>query len=382
MKLKSLIMFSAAALAFAACSNDEDVKMPAGFSDGTGAITVKVVNPATRAITNASSGSTITVGGGDITVTLYNTSNEEIDKAVIPAAEVGTAVVKFWNVQDPGEITVSRNGGVADYSAVSIIETSPNMQAAPEEIPVYGSTKTFTPTTDNESPALSDADDIIDGENTNEADKTKKFQMYAATVEMEIPVARLEVSGIKHIVTGKHEADDCKFATLSIDGVYLDNVKPTGAGVLTDYAFEVGAGTGIPAILKDAVEALNNDFMAADAVWPANDQVYAYNFYAPAKDDEQATAASNPKFKIYFKNATGSDEAVTAPRYAVIENYLDATTQQPVVMKAGHIYRVVGGELTDDNITGGEDGETLYGITVTVVEAQWQAVELTADWAE
>ena len=205
--------------------------------------------------------------------------------------------------------------------------------------------------------------------------------MYTATVEMEIPVARLEVSGIKHIVTGKHESDDCKFATLSIDGVYLDNVKPTGAGVLTDYLFEEGAGTGVVAILKDAVDAEHNNFMLADAVWPADDQVYAYNFYAPAEDDAEATAASNPAFKIYFKNATGRDEPVSAPRYAVIENYMDIEGN-PVVMKAGHIYRVVGGELTDENITGDEGGETLYGITVTVVEATWQAVDLTADWAE
>ncbi len=381
MKLKSLIMFSAAALAFAACSNEEDMTAPAGFSDGTGAISVKVVNPATRTITDPSTGATIKVGGGDITVKLFNASGAEIDQAVIPAAQVGTATVKFWNVQDPGEITVSRNGGVADYSTVSIVAETPAMQAEPELIPVYGSTKAFTPTSSNESPALADDDNIIDGDKTQEADKNKKFQMYTATVEMEIPVARLEVSGIKHIVTGKHESDDCKFATLSIDGVYLDNVKPTGAGVLTDYLFEEGAGTGVVAILKDAVDAEHNDFMLADAVWPADDQVYAYNFYAPAEDDAEATAASNPAFKIYFKNATGSDEPVSAPRYAVIENYMDIEGN-PVVMKAGHIYRVVGGELTDENITGDEGGETLYGITVTVVEATWQAVDLTADWAE
>ena len=380
MKLKSLIMFSAALMTFAACSNEENMTAPAGFSDGTGAITVKVVNPATRAITDPSTGATIKVGGGDITVKLYNVSGEEIDQAVIPAAEVGTATVKFWNVQDPGEITVSRNGGVADYSAVSIVETNPAMQAEPELIPVYGSTKNFTLTANNESPALDANDDIIDGNNTQEADKDKKFQMYTATVEMEIPVARLEVSGIKHIVTGDHESGECQFATLSIDGVYLDNVKPTGAGALTDYVFEEGAGTGVVAILKDEVKD-QNDFMTADAVWPAGGKVYAYNFYAPAEDDAEATTASNPAFKIYFKTATGSDEPVSAPRYAVIENYMDIEGN-PVVMKAGHIYRVVGGELTDENITGDEGGETLYGITVTVVEATWQAVDLTADWAE
>ncbi len=391
MKLSKGLFLAFAGLGLFACSN-EDVTENGAQIEGLGAITVKIVNPSSRAISNPTiGGSTIKVGGGDITVKLFKKGEENgdpVQTATITATEIVNEIstVKFWNVVNPGKITVSRNGGIEDYSSTQIDASTPNMQAEPTLIPVFGSTTTFTLTDESESPALSEADKIIDA-GAEEADKNKKFQMYTATVNMEIPVARLEVSNIKHIVTGEHETTGCQFDDLTIDGVYLDNIKPTSNGQLTDYCFETGAGTGTPALLKDEIKSPNNDFMTVDAVWPANEgeqaKAYAYNFYAPDEDDNQATVNDNPVFKIYFKTATSSNPAqpVSQPRYAVIEEYQDGDGN-PVIFRKGYIYRITEATLTDKNITGDESGETLYGITVTVVEAAWSPFDIEAVWAE
>lgn len=47
----------------------------------------------------------------------------------------------------------------------------------------------------------------------------------------------------------------------------------------------------------------------------------------------------------------------------------------------GHIYRITGAQLSDQNIVGDESGNTLYGVEVTVEEATWTVETITADWA-
>ena len=47
----------------------------------------------------------------------------------------------------------------------------------------------------------------------------------------------------------------------------------------------------------------------------------------------------------------------------------------------GTIYRITNAELVDGNIIGDESGNTLYGVEVTVKEAEWSVVDITADWA-
>lgn len=201
MKLTKSLFLAFAGLGLFACSN-EDVTDNGGVINGTGAVTVKIVNPLTRSISNPTlGGDNITVGGGDITVNLFEQGKEDkpVQTATIKASEIqkGITTVKFWNISNPGKITVSRNGGIEDYNKTQINAVSPDMQAEPKLIPVFGSTTKFTLTASSESPALSDDDDYVDA-GAEDEDKNKKFQMYTATVNMEIPVARLEISNIKH----------------------------------------------------------------------------------------------------------------------------------------------------------------------------------------
>lgn len=394
MKLNKFFMLGMAGLAFAACSNEEDV-MSVSQLEGVGAVSVKIVNPTlTRAIAPATEGEnngTVTVvPTGNVTIKLEATSGG--NTISLTPTEWGEAQeVTFWNVTGPQRITVTMNGGIDDYSSTSIVSTEPNLQALPENIPVYGSTTAITLTSNEDTPT-SENDSHEIGASSEDVTNHTSFQMYEATVNLTIPVARLEVSGIKH-GTGNF------FSDLKIGGVYMDNVKPTGAGERTNYRFGGDdTGIGVEAILKTAIEPAEN-FLAitGKTEWPGQitgddetsvDGAYAFNFYGATDTEEGGATTSeekqalNPKFKIYFPKAMATEDGVeiTTPRYAMITKYTSNGTDD-IVLQNGHIYRIADVTLNDDNIIPNEDGKEVYGVTVTVVEAKWNIVDIQANWA-
>lgn len=405
MKLNKFFMLGLAGLAFAACSNEEEVDN--GLS-GLSAVSIKIESSElTRAIADATQGddgidkvSVVPQANTEVVITL--TADEGGGEfRLTPDQWNKGKVVTFWNVSNPTSVTVSMNGGVASYNAINIATGSPSLQVLPAAIPVYGSTSTFTPTDRSESP---DADDDHQTGATSD-DESKTYQIYTATVQLDIPVARLEVSGIKHVTHTNTGDDKCLYSKLTIAGVYMDNVKPTDGGTRTDYQFSAsGTGSGAEAILKDAITD-NTDFLDDSKVWPATAtpaKAYAYNFYGPTAaeiaDAEQVTdnaetddvdealeakQALNPKFKIYFSEAEGVEggKPVTEPRYAMITNYKDKSGNS-IILKNGTIYRITEAVLKDSNIIGDETGNTLIGVEVTVVEAKWDVKTIEADWAE
>lgn len=389
MKINKLFLLGLAGLAFTACSSDEEMTPQSGLPAGTGAVSVKIVNPAvTRAlaaVTPGTAGSTISVTG-DLIVSLYE--SEDLTKPAqtlkIAAADVNnTTELKFWNVTSPGKITVSINDGKNSYENVAITE----MQDLPAAIEAYGETTAFTKTNETSSPDL--ANDGKTEEGAVNGDENKVYQMYKASITMAIPVARLEVSGITHVTHAGAPDDVCEYSKLTIAGVYMDNLYTKGGAyaegtskysagtVPVDYCWEAGQspslGTGATAILKDAITDADRSFLA-DRVWPVAGQAYAYNFYA---------GADNPIFKIYFDESEGasSDEPRPAPRFAMVTRYVD-DAGSPVTFENGKIYRITKAELSDKNIIGDEGGNTLYGVTVTVTEAEWSIVDIKAEWAK
>ena len=186
--------------------------------------------------------------------------------------------MKFFGVQGPSQIEAWVNKGDEKGLGKTKIDDQ-EIQVIPEKIPAYGISKDIK---------LAGKTDTSDG---------KTYEMYEAKVEMKIPVARLEISGITH----KHaDVDaDCKYSELSIDGIYLDKVSTTLGGEVVDYSWPAEPdGAQLP-ILKDDIEAPNN--FLSDNVWPAQQdpaQAYAYNFY-PSEGQQ-------PLVKIYFENATAN----------------------------------------------------------------------------
>lgn len=387
MKLNKFFMLGLAGLAFAACSNEEEVGNQ--FPEGTGAVTIKIVSPAlTRSIETGTTASTVPVtgsvkitlsaknGGGSITLTADQLASQ--------------SNVTFWNVEEPSGVTVSMNGGKNSYTtdAPTIFEN-----IVPASIPAYGEVGAdgFTLSPDVASPGEQGGENYETG--AKDGDENKDYQLYKATVQLAIPVARLEVSGIKHITTtGSHVAQDCAYGTLTIAGVYLDNVYATGAGVTyangafpcasgtpTDYSYDGTNGTGIAAIWKDAAATTN--FLTADAEWPETaGQAYSYYFFG-------ADGADNlPIFKIYFNSSVAKDDdhPLPAPRYAMITKYKETAENgggDITKFEPGHIYRITSAQLTDENIIGDEGGNTLYGVEVTVEEATWEVKTIDAEWA-
>ena len=367
MKLKSLIMFSAAALAFAACSNDNEGVD--GSIKGNGVVEVKLVAPTSRAVdaTGGTAGEDKVVVKGDITVTLTcdgGSKTATITQAQRDELSTSSYTVKFWDVTNPVKVEASVNGGVA-FAEYDKTNVSTFQSYMPENIPAYGVDETIIPA------------------GRTEVNGGKTYEMYEARVEMNIPVARLEISGITHVDEGK----DCKYATLNIDGIYLDKIKTTGAAEnVTDYHYPAVGTEGQPGYIPAPIlwESITSEsFLQEGKVWPADraaqgeetapvKQAYAFNFY-PNGDLQM------PLVKIYFTNATGNGEEVSTPRYAVIKSYNNETDFN---FEAGKIYRITDVTLKDNNIIGDEEGNTQWGVDVTVVEAAWDVVDLSAQWIE
>lgn len=377
MKINKLFLLGLAGLAFTACSSDEEMTTQSGLPAGTGAVTINITSPElTRAIEAGTTDNLVKVTG-DVTITLTATNGTK--SISLKATDLTTqSSVTFWNVETPQSVSVSMNDGQASYAKVAPTAFT----QAPSAIPAYGETSTFSLTDQTAKPGEKGGTAYETG--AEAGDESKVYQLYTATVQLAIPVARLEVSGIQH-VDGEN---GCAYKTLTIAGVYLDNVYATGEGVTysngsfscvtgiapTDYSYTGNDGTGIEAMFKDA--ATPTDFLTPDAVWPAAGNAYSYYFFG-------ADGANNlPKFKIYFDTSEAKDGShpLPAPRYAMITSYKNADGEI-AKFEPGHIYRITSAKLTDENIIGDEGGNTLYGVEVTVEEAEWAVETIGAEWA-
>ena len=374
--MNKFLMLGIAGLAFAACSNEEDFGGNNTTPEGEGAVTVKIVSPVmTKAVegTTGADQSTVKVQG-TLLITL-ECDGGPLTKTVTVGEEGAQAEVTFWNVTKPTKVTASMNGGTDDYTAININASEPKMQALPVSIPVYGEDKPKE--TNTVRPGVAADDDENENANNDGSDVNKNYTIYTATVNLEIPVARLEVSGITHV---DHSGAACKFKDLKITGVYMDNIRMTSDDACGNYRFpgdQVG-GAEDESPLSEAIDPAES--FVAGTTWPhdvasVTTPVFGYNFYST----EAGSTTENPSFKIRF---TYSDDAGTASqqvRYAYITKYMKDGAE--IALKNGHIYRITSATITDDNLVPGEDGEDLYAVTVTVVEATWTVDVITAEWA-
>lgn len=377
MKLtKSLFMLCAAGLSLCACNSD-DIK-PSFEKEGAVEITIVPPTTFTRATNQEASGAdgaTIKVTG-DMYVTLTDGSGSKTKKISSGAA---TKSVKFWGVNNPQSVVVTMNGGQESYTTTQIItsntkaisyldesdashsdEVTFNMQAAPSSIPVYGKTSDFTLT-----------DEVETNNGTN-------YQMYTTSVELEIPVARLEVSV-------KRTSASTAFSKLDLKGVYLDNIKPTDGGSFSNYKHPEDNSTTVngqtPAILYDTHEVI--DFTAANAIAPASN-VYSYNFYGWDGQESTKSAYNNPQVKLYFSNVVAAVDqpAVPVNQYAIIKKFKNSSDQE-ITLQNGKIYYIKDINLIDTNVGPVESGDQLeYAVEVTVEEAHWTVALTTGEWAQ
>lgn len=363
MKMNKWFMLGMVGLAFTACSNEEELGN--GNIEGAGMVEISIQSPATKSVQTGTTGNTVIVGRTiTVEVTHQNgTMTQTIERNQNDVDGTTEYTVKFYNVINPTKVVAYCNDGKAVYEDEDIAITDPRLQMEPQSIPAYAEA------------TLSAAD--INGEMENTEDG-KVYQRYTKTLALQIPVARLELKGVKHV----DEDASCKFATLTINGVYLNNIYAAkNAATATDtYSWNESStegGTNFP-ILYDVVGTFGTgeDFKNGTAFPTETGKAFAYNFFA-------GEGKELPELKIYFNSATASsaDDPVTQPRYAIVKSYknADGAIQN---FTPGTIYRITNVELDDKYIGPNESGETVYGVEVTVEEATWSVTDITADWVE
>lgn len=378
MKMNKFLMLGIAGLAFAACSNEEDaINNGNPTLSGNGVVAVRIVKPAvTKAMTE---GATVAIDG-NITVTLTGKKADNTNYSetiVIAADQVSESTpLKFWNIAVPDKLTATINSGTNDYSTTSITTL---WQTAPANAPAYGETSTFTRIDDEKgTPDLSkDNNGTNNGTEAgaNTGDDQKEYDMFTATVQMAIPMARLEVGDITFEAPTPGPSI---YSSIIFTGCYLNGYADKGGAYSNSkfaavapgsFNMEFETGTSLSSLKYDAED--NHEFTTT----PINDgegECYAFNFYA---------GTTNPRFTLYFKTGTVTDQSRKFPRYAYISNYYTDGTQNPIQLENGHIYQITGVKLSDKNIVGDPDN-ALYGVDVTVKEATWTVTSIDAGWAE
>lgn len=362
MKMNKWFMLGMVGLAFTACSNEEELGN--GNIEGAGMVEISIQSPATKSVQTGTTSNTVIVGG-TITVEVTHNGNQTMMQTIPRDQTDGDNkteyTVKFYNVINPTKVVAYCNDGKAVYEDEDIAITE--LQDEPQSIPAYAEA------------TLSAAD--INGEMENTEDG-KVYQRYTKELALQIPVARLELKGVKHV----DEDVSCKFATLTINGVYLNNIYATkDVATATDtYSWNESSvkDQGNFPILYDVVGTFGTgeDFKSGTAFPTETGKAFAYNFFA-------GEGKELPELKIYFNSATASsvDDPVTQPRYAIVKSY--KKDNQPITeFTPGTIYRITNVELDDKYIGPNESGETVYGVEVTVEEATWSVTDITADWVE
>ena len=401
--LKSLLMLCAG-LSFCACGSDNEPQFP----EGSGAVTVKIVPPTTTRTDDIAFTNGNTVVNGDIKLVLthngsveptrekyiyYNSSdhNYYLTKTVegesVAFSDVLTVTdnsmkVTFYNIGVPTSLTASMNSGIKDYSTVNIATGSPNLQVSPEQIPVYGEV--------TESTDFVKSGSVIPDSN----DDNNKYVEFTTTVELKIPVARLEIQvGVGNSFTG--------FSSVTLVGAYLDGIKPTGNGAVTDYYLQYDNSSTKKSSegLESPYAILCDNYMSSDATpgtgsialfgtdasdveeLPSAETCFSYNFYA---NEEDASTVPKPKYKLCIKvEAEQGEEPIPAIQYAIVNEFVDNNGDE-VSFEVGKIYQITNLTLNGNNIQVDESGtELTYALTATVKQAQWTVVtNVNGSWAQ
>lgn len=357
-------MLGLAGLAFAACSNDDEVSS-AGL-DGDAVVRVNIVTAgSTRAVDTPVagedlSGQAVVVKSVKLILTAEKGGDTK-DFSSLDQINNPEKPVIFEGVRNPSKLEVFINGGKAENLTLQeVVETG---LAAPMYAAKTGAEF---------------------GEPVDEKSNGKTVKTYKVTLNPQHETALVEFSGIKH---ADHQGKPCAFKTITLDGIFMDNIQTAEGGDRATYESWELAKKGAPTF-----EVINEDFMTPDKVWPAaveqQAKCYAYNMF-PGTCASLVLAASNI-------TANDGFDALLTNGYARVARYkLDVTKMTPeqkqalgandegyiTEFKAGYVYRikdiVVPDEAWGPTPAGGEDVNVLV---VEVTVNPWKLVSGTVEW--
>lgn len=349
-------MLAAAGLSFAACQKNVDVNK---VKEGTAAVSVKVVNNGMA--TKAGATEELSWTKAHVKLTAVSGSfDEDVERTDLEAVE-GYAIT---DVMTPSKLEVSINSGAASYTELTSFAT-----IASANMPAYGSTTTFEGPTQGEG-TLAD------------------YQVYKAKVTANIPVARMEVSGIKF----KDEASPV-FKNATLSHVYLDGAPITGVNVSAPFdasVTAVGMSASFDAFnsraaqLAKTVEGngkfIDNGVVKTDLTVPA-DGSFAFNFFPQGTGaGEDAVAAGLPQLVFHFTGVEMQAGTCADQQYVIVRNYKDGEGNIIKKFDSGKIYRIAGVELSSDKFIPDPTDDKKYAVDVTVTVEDWEVVNTTVEF--
>ena len=345
MKISKYFMVAAASIMMFGCAKNDnnglDNSEPVAFS-------VKIVKP--EALTKATGDFTEADGKGnilvcnDVTITL-----KDADGGTIQTAQVGDIdnlpddTYTFWNVQKPTSVEVSINGGVESYADLT------SVSGEPASMPAFGKTTSIT------YEGLKAYDETLAGNDAGEAGMS--YSNYVATVNVRIPVARLEMGGIQHVVGEGGPL----FNNLTFLSVEVRNATVAGEYSEGNSVFEA-VGENV----QNLTDEVNKNFLTEGVVFPTTG-CYVYNFFVSA--DKQPEVAFN------FSTLNGEE---TVKLYAVVDHFVDGDGSEIANFEAGKIYQIEKIEIEDSDLSTDPSGEDAISVTVTVKVQDWTIVPLSS----
>lgn len=343
MKISKYLLVAAAGVMMFGCAKDDN---KGGLDNEPVAFSVKIVKPevlskATGNYTDAAAEGGMILSCENMTITLKNGEETIAIASEVNLADLSDDTYTFWNVEKPTSVEVSINGGVGEYTAL----TGLDVEAA--SMPAFGMT------TDIEYTGLKAYDENLAGNDGGEAGQS--YSNYAATVQVRIPVARLEMGGIQHV-----EGDGALFDNLTFVSVEVRSAAVEGeyTKVADDFAFVAGTNT------ENLTDVVNSDFLAESAVFPTTG-CYVYNFFVSA--EKQPTVAFN------FTTLNGEE---TVNLYGVVDHFVDGEGEPIDAFEAGKIYQIKKVEIEDGDLTTDPTGEDAISVTVTVEVQDWAIVPM------
>ena len=345
MKISKYFMVAAASVMMFGCAK-EDNNGPK--FDGPVALSIKIAAPELNSKAAVDPTTVTKITYDKVKVKLNAKSGDDVNtwveldaEQVDPSGEGYT----FWNVENPQSVEVSINEGKESYTDLTDFEGK-----AATEVPVYGKSSNFT----------------FVGTATNNG---TQYDEYEITVNAKIPVARLELSGIQH--KAHEEVKDCRYSALTLDKITIMDAVAAGS-----YNEETNVFDGTAATTKDleeeveALETIDNNFLADGAVFPVSDKCYAFNMFS-----------GKPKVRFDGVCTTKDGMLTDAPRYAFVTKFVNSDTQEEITsFLPGNIYRMTSIEIPDDAFTSDPEGNTLVAVTVFVTVQQWTVVNTTVEF--
>ncbi len=345
MKIGKYLMVAAASVMMFGCAKDDN---NGPKFNGPAAVSINVVDLVSKATPSTGQSIEIVPDEKGYEVKLNATSGEKVNEWVtIPADQLNGEYI-FWNVEGQTSVEVRVNGGKPNYTSLDGLAN-----LTPANMAVYGKTETFTRT------------DVIEGEGANAG---KQYDLYTATVEAKIPVARVEISGITHVDEAEKE---CDYKTLT-----LNNIEFVGVHNAANYPYTTATGNVTLAAATDEA-LLEYNFLAEGEgaggydVYPTDGSCHAFNMF-------QTQMGENTLLRFDFEGES-KDGAIIAgsDRYAVVKTI---NGEENFTFEAGKVYTITDVQIADGDITSDPTGNTSVAVNVIVTVQKWTVVPTTVDF--